>query len=101
MAREWCTRYSVRLVHTTLWHANGAHHVMAREWCTRYSTHIAPARSFAFITVSGKTAKQSLCKPGGFQEVEAPRLPDSRHTKVVGLSALRTGRLYPLISVTG
>jgi hypothetical protein len=31
----------------------------------------------------------------GFQEVEAPRSQDERHMKVVRLSALRTGRLYP------
>ena len=33
--------------------------------------------------------------PWGFQEVEAPRFQDSRHMKVVRLSALLTGRLYP------
>jgi len=46
----------------------------------------------------------SLCKskskaiPGQAlmgQEVEAFRFPDSRHMKVVRLSALCTGRLYP------
>jgi len=37
-----------------------------------------------------------LDRPRGFQEVEAPRFPDIRHMKVVRLSALRTGRLYPL-----
>ena len=37
---------------------------------------------------------QSLDRPRGFQEVEAPRFQDSRHMKVVRLSALRTGRLY-------
>ena len=31
----------------------------------------------------------------GFQEAEAPRFQDSRHMKMVRLSALRTGRLYP------
>ena len=36
-----------------------------------------------------------LHSPWGFQEVEAPRFQDSPHTKVVSLSALRTGRLYP------
>ena len=54
--------------------------------------------------------KQSHYRPGrpwGFQEVETPRFQDTRHMKVVRLSALRTGRLYPqeiflvLISVRG
>jgi hypothetical protein len=37
----------------------------------------------------------SLDKPWGFQEFEAPGFQDNRHMKVVRLSALRTGRLYP------
>jgi hypothetical protein len=51
--------------------------------------------------------KQSHYRSWGFQEVEAPRFLDSWHMKVVRLSALRTGRLYPqeallvLISVRG
>jgi hypothetical protein len=36
-----------------------------------------------------------LDRPLGFQEAEAPRFQDNKHMKVVRLSALRTGRLYP------
>jgi len=36
-----------------------------------------------------------LDRPWGFREVKAPRFQDNRHMKVVRLSALPTGRLYP------
>jgi hypothetical protein len=62
--------------------------------------------------LSGKkvNVKLSVYRPGraiGVQEVRLPEFLDSRHMKVVRLSALRTGRLYPqegfliLISVRG
>ena len=38
---------------------------------------------------------RGLDMPWVFQEVEAPRFQDSQHMKVVWLSSLRTGRLYP------
>jgi hypothetical protein len=40
-------------------------------------------------------------RPLGFQEVEAPRFLDNRHMKVVRLSAVRTGRLYPPGKIPG
>ena len=39
--------------------------------------------------------KSSLDMPRGFQEVEVPRFQDNRHIKMVRLTALHTGRLYP------
>jgi hypothetical protein len=57
-----------------------------------------------FITAGNVSVVQStrqsnpitgLDRPLGFQEVEAYRFLDNRNMKVVRLSALRTGRLYP------
>ena len=39
--------------------------------------------------------------PWGFQEVQASKFRDSRHMKVVRLSALRTARLYPPGNIPG
>ena len=41
-----------------------------------------------------------LDRPRGFQEIKDPRYQDNRHMKVVSLSALRTGRLYPLVLIS-
>jgi len=41
-----------------------------------------------------------LDRPWGFQEVEAPRFQDSGHMKVIKLSALRIGRLYPAANIS-
>ena len=40
--------------------------------------------------------QQSLNRPCGLQEVEAPIFRDSRYMKVVRFSDLLTDRLYPL-----
>jgi len=38
---------------------------------------------------------QASYRPRGVQEVEAFKFPYNKHMKVVRLSALSTGRLYP------
>ena len=48
------------------------------------------------ILINGKINPiTGLDRPWGFQEVEDPKFQDNRHMKVVRLSVLRTGRLYP------
>jgi hypothetical protein len=42
-----------------------------------------------------------LDKPWGFQDVEVNIFQDNRHMKVLRLSALRTGRLYPPGNIPG
>jgi hypothetical protein len=59
--------------------------------------------SYMYLKVKVKV-KPSHYRPGqvlGFQKVEAPRFQDSRHMKVVRLSALRTGRLWSLGNIPG
>jgi hypothetical protein len=57
-------------------------------------------KQIRFVFKGLKVKRQSnpitgLDRPLEFQEVEAPRFLDNRHMKVVRLSAIRTGRLYP------
>jgi len=42
-----------------------------------------------------KNTCTALDRPCGLQDIEAPRFQDNRHTKVVSLSALGTGRFKP------
>jgi hypothetical protein len=50
---------------------------------------------FRFINIRPSNPCTRLDRPFGVQQVEAHRFPDSRHMKVVNLSAVRAGRLYP------
>ena len=59
------------------------------------------ARSPTVITLKQSNPITGLDRPWGFQEVEAPRFQDNRHMKVVRLSALSTGRLYPPRNIPG
>jgi hypothetical protein len=53
------------------------------------------------LEISKSNLITGLDRPLGFQEVEAPRFLDHRHMKVVRLSALRTGCLYPPGNIPG
>jgi len=53
------------------------------------------------MLVIGAQVKQSHYKPVQTRRVEAPRFQDNRHMKVVTLSALSTGRLYPNGNIPG
>jgi len=67
---------------------------MMASWISLVSELIAifPLTECWYSTINPIT---DLGRPWGFQEFETPRFRDSRHMKVVRLSPLRTGRLYP------
>jgi len=56
-----------------------------------------------FLFTSKVKVKQSHYRPGQALSVPrgVPRFQDNRHMKVVSLSALRTGRLYPPGNIPG
>jgi len=92
-------------------HRNILHEIRKRN--TNWTGHILRRNCLLQRVTEGKIKvkeKQSHYRPGqalSLQEVEAPRFRDNRHMKVIRLSVLRTGRLYPqeiflvLISVRG
>jgi len=91
-------RLTRRLTTTVVWH----HRVISayqQTWTENSDSTLAYS--------SNVKVKQTLCRPWGHQEVEGPRFQGNWHVKVVRLSALCTGHLYPpeiflvLISVRG
>jgi hypothetical protein len=77
--------------------------ISCTRFCITIHTTVITSTRFGALWChhqGAKKVKQSFPATGlyrslGFQEVEAPEFLDNRHTKVVRLSALRTGRLYP------
>jgi len=65
--------------------------VMSHFFCWKMHTAYLPERSKA----KQKQPCTGLDRPWGFPEVQAPRFPHNKHMKVVRLSALCTGCLYP------
>jgi hypothetical protein len=63
------------------------------QWSKRVYTDLFEEACMQTIRITGMCANFS--NRLGFQQVEAPQYLDNRHMKVVRLSALRTGRLYP------
>ena len=74
------------ITHLSIWHVYTATVLWNLIWFILMSITQLNIKSNS-ITV--------LDRPWGFQQVLAPRFQDNRHMKVVRLSALRTGRLYP------
>ena len=65
------------------------------EWIVIYEGDKTERIYFNYIKIYKSNPITGLERPWGFQEFEALRFQENRHTKVVRLSAIRTGRLYP------
>ena len=74
--------------------------ILSIWWYQRFYAILQPksANEIGWLLVYGKGKEiplQASTGPWGFQGVEAPIFQDNWHMKVVRLSALCTGRLYP------
>jgi hypothetical protein len=87
-----CFRLSLKPIylthHLALKHNQRTAYELRLGWETRF--HGRKCSKQASNPITG------LERPWGFQQFEAPRFQDSRHMKVIRLSAVRTGYLYPL-----
>jgi hypothetical protein len=72
-------------------------HSALATWFVHWINYKTRARHTARMRMgNGKSFPATgLDKPLGFLELKAPEFLDNRHMKVVRLSAIRTGRLYP------
>jgi hypothetical protein len=72
---------------------NEAHNETQKRSMNTPTSHSVPRH--AIVTVVKGKPITGLNRPWGFQKVEFPRFQDNRQMKVVGLSTLRNGHLYP------
>jgi hypothetical protein len=79
MLDKYGYRHTLRIFTAFLW----------QKWL--HNTYIASL----LFEVDKSNPIRGLDRPLGFQEVETPRFVDNRHMKVVRLSGLSAGRLYP------
>jgi len=101
-AKHWLLQYDDSGLSPTLYSLNKGQPGFPRSAPDLWSWYW---KSWAFgvgLEVRGKAIPiQAWTGPEVFQEVETIRFQDNRHTKVVRLSALRTGHLYLLGNIPG